>query len=339
MLLKFIQSLLTGRTQRTRVGGCLSDAVKLISGVVQGSCIGPLLFILFINSLSKLHDMEVVCKLYADDVKLYIELSREHRVDMLQQSLDIIYAWANKWQLPISLTKCAVMVLNPNRCNVEPVLFLDNCKLTIVHVIKDLGVTIDPLLKFNTHIDNIIGKARSRAGLILRSFNPRNRNNLFRAFVVYVRPLLEYCSPVWSPHYKYAIDKLESVQRRFTKLLPGMSGMDYSNRLLLLNADSLERRRIVADLVTLYKILHNGYECKLKDKLIVKTYAIATRGNPYKLDAMTARIDIDKYRFVNRSVAIWNTLPSSIVRFDSLPSFKRTLTKVNLSVHAPLYCF
>ena len=118
-----------------------------------------------------------------------------------------------------------------------------------------------------------------------------------------------------------------------------MSGIEYSNRLLLLNIDSLERRRIVADLVTLYKILHNGYECKLKDKLIVKADVVATRGNPYKLEATTARIDIDKYRFVNRSVAIWNTLQSNVVQFDSLTSFKRTLMKVNLSVHVPLYCF
>ena len=74
----------------------------------------------------------------------------------------------------------------------------------------------------------------------------------------------------------------------------------------MVKADSLERRRIVADLVTLYKILHNGYECKLKDKLIAKTDVIATRGNPYKLEAVTDRIDIDEYRFVSAvCVAEW----------------------------------
>ena len=124
--------------------------------------------------------------------------------------------------------------------------------------------------------------------------------------------MLEYCSVVWSPHYKYAIEKLESVQRRFTKRLPGLSCVEYNNRLLLLNTTSLEHRRLVADLVMLYKIVFDVCDCDLKCKLIFKTDVVPTRGNPYKLKSITARCDIDKYRFINRTVAVWNTLPPSV---------------------------
>ena len=288
---------------------------------------------MFINSVSRLHDVEITCKMYADDVKLYMELTCDSGIDKLQKSLDEVSKWAALWQLPISLTKCTVLTLNPKKGEVEPVLFLDKCKLATVLQMKDLGITIDFKLKFNAHIDKIVGKARSRASLIFRSFKSRNRNNLFQAFVVYVRPLLEYCSVVWSPHYKYAIEKLESVQRRFTKRLPGLSCVEYNNRLLLLNTTSLEHRRLVADLVMLYKIVFDVCDCDLKCKLIFKTDVVPTRGNPYKLKSITARCDIDKYRFINRTVAVWNTLPPSVVKFNSLKSFKSSVIKANLHIY------
>jgi len=92
--------------------------------------------------------------------------------------------------------------------------------------VKDLGVLIDSSLKFNSHIESIVAKAHLRASLIHKCFVSKHPALLTRAFKVYVRPIVEYASCVWSPHYGYAIDKVESVQRRFTKRLPGFHDME-----------------------------------------------------------------------------------------------------------------
>jgi len=120
--------------------------------------------------------------------------------------------------------------------------------------VKYLGILIDSSLKFNSHIDSIVAKAHLRASLKHKCFVSKHPALLTGAFKVYVRPIVEYASCVWSPHYGYAIDKVELVQRRFTKRLPGFHDMEYSARLDKLNLQSLEYRR-VADLILTYKII------------------------------------------------------------------------------------
>ena len=115
----------------------------------------------------------------------------------------------------------------------------------------------DNNLRFNKHYRLMASKANHRASLILRTFLSRQPNLLFKAFTVYVRPLLEYCSPVWSPVYKTDIELIERVQRAFTKRLYGFKYLSYSERLSLLHADTLELRRLKTDLVMLFKIVHN----------------------------------------------------------------------------------
>ena len=83
----------------------------------------------------------------------------------------------------------------------------------------------------------------------------------------------------------------------------------------------------------LYKIVFDVCDCGLKCKVIFKTDVVPTRGNPYKLKSITARCDIDKYRFINRTVAVWNTLPPSVVKFNSLKSFKSSVIKANLHIY------
>ena len=124
--------------------------------------------------------------------------------------------------------------------NSIPLLRVDN--------VLDLGVRFSQDLSFSLHIKAICNKARRKASIILNCFKSKNKVTLFKAFTVFVRPILEYCSNLWCPFRKSEIDLIESVQRRFTKRLNGMSGLQYSNRLKLLGAESLERRRIKNDL-------------------------------------------------------------------------------------------
>jgi len=109
--------------------------------------------------------------------------------------------------------------------------------VNIVSEVRDLGVIVDPALKFNSHINYIVAKANTRA-LIHKCFLSHNPKVMLRAFKVYVRPLLEYATSVWSPYFNYAIDKIESVQRKITKRLKGCKYLAYPTRLSLLNLPS-----------------------------------------------------------------------------------------------------
>ena len=105
-----------------------------------------------------------------------------------------------------------------------------------------------------------MSRASKRADLILRCFLSRNTNNLIKAFITYVRPLLEYASSVWLPSYLYLITHIESVQRSFTKRLPFGKSLSYAERLANLKLQSLEHRRLIFDLVLVFKIIH-GFSC------------------------------------------------------------------------------
>ena len=135
--------------------------------------------------------------------------------------------------------------------------------LPICNTINDLDVEIDNLLSFKTHIHNMVSIANRRFYLIRRCFLSKYIICLTKAFAVFVRPLLEYCSPFWCPSYKYLVDSIESVQRRFIKYLPGFSSVSYSERLKRFKFDTLELRRLYIDHTLCFKIC-NG--CVALDK-------------------------------------------------------------------------
>jgi len=129
--------------------------------------------------------------------------------------------------------------------------------ITNVDVVKDLGIFVDESLTFSKHICHVVTRALTRANLIHKCFLSRHIPTLIRAFVVYVRLLLEYASPVWNPHLVQDIKRIESVQRRFTKRLPGMANRTYRERLAITGLESFELLRLRYDLICTYKILSN----------------------------------------------------------------------------------
>jgi hypothetical protein len=113
--------------------------------------------------------------------------------------------------------------------------------------VKDLGIIIGNDITFTSHVNSVLAKASVRANLIHKCFTSRDSATLLKAYTVYVRPILEYASCVWSPAHKTAVRRIESVQRKFTKRLPGLSGYDYKSRLDKLGIESLEQRRLNCD--------------------------------------------------------------------------------------------
>jgi len=332
-LLSVINDFLQNRSQRTRVGNQLSNEKFLTSGVVQGSCLGPLLFLLFINDISTIFQNPITSKLYADDLKLYTTTETIHDSQQLQRCLDSLHQWSQDWQLTISIKKCQTIHIGSQallskrlRQQSAPEYRIGDDLIPNVDSLTDLGITMDCNIKFSEHISNIVRKAASRCYLIRKCFISKDTPTLVKAFKIYVRPLLEYNSPVWSPHLLKDITLIEKVQRRFTKYMKGLFNMPYSDRLKVLNLERLEARRIKADVITAYKIIFGLTIIDSSNFFSSSQYSIGTRGHEFKLIEPTCHCDTFKFCFASRVIHIWNSLPRLTTDFSSVFKFKNSIS-------------
>ena len=280
----------------------------------------------------KLFNNFVKCKLFADDVKLYSYIESDCDVKVLQDNIDKLCHWSKTWQLNISIDKTVHFRIGKEANHAASVYKLDSSVLHTVNECRDLGVIVDPSLKFASHINSVVAKAQQRAGLIFKTFTSGNRSLLVKAFTTYVRPILEYGSCVWSPTAVGMIDKLESVQRRFTKRIHGLQELSYRERLRLLNLDSLECRRLRFDLILAYKILFGHTDLDADDYFVLNSSSRPTRGHQYKLVPQRCNCNTRQSYFSFRVIKVWNVLPVFIVNFSNLVNFKRSLYNVRLSL-------
>ena len=189
-------------------------------------------------------------------------------------------------------------------------------------------------MELRLHSSFVCANASRRVGLIYRAFGSRNLEFMIGMFTTYIRPLLEYNTEIWSPCYLQDIDRIESIQRRFTKRIKGLFNKSYLERLVICGLDSLELRRIITDVVLVYKIMHNLVNLSFDDYFKFAP-VVGTRGNSRKLYPAFARRNIVYNFFSNRVVNYWNVLPNYVVEAPSLNIFKKRLKeKQNL-----LHCF
>ena len=196
------------------------------------------------------------------------------------------------------------------------------------YCVRDLGVTYDNKLRFDDYIHKIVSKAFQMVNLIYRTFVSKNTDLLCRAFKTYVRPILEYCSPIWSPYLLHDINKIESVQRYFTcRLFPGQQ-LIYTERLSLTNLNSLESRRIKFDLLMYCKIINNLVDTDSSKFVTFVHHSFNTRGHGLKLTKKLYPTNALANTFANRCINCWNALPSSIVSSPTLAHFEMQLEKL-----------
>jgi hypothetical protein len=329
-LLSFIGDFLTGRSQRVVLSDGLSGFKPVLSGVPQGSVLGPLLFLIYINDICDLFSTSVAIKLFADDIKIYMEIIDGSDAAVFQSCINSIADWADIWQLKLAYQKCHHMSISL-KSHIPATYYIKDTPLLPVNVCTDLGVKVTSLLSFSPHVDFIVAKAKIRANQILRCFISRDCCLLTKAFITYVRPILEYCSPVWSPCYISFINKLESVQRVFTKRLVGMSELSYDERLSILGLQRLELRRFHADLIACYNIIHNQVNINREAFFAFAPAINNTRGHSLKLLYPDSRINVRAHSFSVRVISIWNRLPESVVTAASVGQFKLFLREIDFT--------
>jgi hypothetical protein len=328
-----IKSFLTSRVQKVKVGEAISSSLSLTSGVAQGSVLGPFLFLIYINDLPDLFENDVISKLYADDLKSYNTYDYRVNPSKTESSLKLISDWAETWQLKLSIQKCGSLLLKGKNNYLDTQdLFITDDLLSVLESVKDLGILVDSQLSFTPHIDSVIARAKQRIYLIFKSFKSRTIKMLMTAYKTYILPILDYCSSVWSPRKLSDIDNLENVQRYFTKRLHKLWHSSYAERLIKCNIVSLEKRRLITDLILCFKIINNVIELKFEDFFTFDKYN-KTRGHNLKLRLPLHKTSIRQNFFSVRVVPVWNSLPSSIVNSTSLNLFKAGLEGLDLSSH------
>ena len=315
----------------------LSESVPVISGVPQGTVLGPILFIIMISDLGRELIYSVASK-YADDTKNIARISNLTDAEHFQHELDnIVYPWAPKNNMTLNGDKFEHHRIGKN-LDIDKYLYMDPTEENIVEkeYIKDLGVYISSNLTWIRHIEETVSKARLMSGWALRTFQTREVEPMITVWNSLIRPHLDYCSPLWSPRPNNLkeIDLLESTQRVFTRSLVGMSGKDYAQRLNELPISSVQRRH------ERYKIL---YTYKVKEGMvpnISKTHGLkfdysGRRGcrcvipnYPIRGKAIRARDN----SFALTACNLWNSLPRSIrdIEGEDLPHFKGKLDRVLL---------
>lgn len=267
-LVCFFESYLTNRTQFVSYNGHNSEHYVSTSGVPQGSNLGPLMFLVFINDIVEVINCEKL--LFADDLKIYSTISNQFDCLALQNNLNKIQVWCDKNNLQMNVAKCKV--ISYSRCR-NPILFnytFNSSTLQRCDSIRDLGVVFDSRLTFHDHISHISACSMRMLGFIIRnSYLFSNELALKCLYFSFVRSKLEYCSLVWYPYYNVQKNQLESIQRKFLKFLNLRINGNYPERgypqamlLSLFNVSSLELRRILSSLKFLYFIHHNRIDCQ-----------------------------------------------------------------------------
>jgi ribonuclease P/MRP protein subunit RPP40 len=210
------------------------------------------------------------------------------------------------------------------RDNPKVTYFWGETPLNPVDSVRDLGVTVDDKLSFAKHIASSIQKANGISAMISRTISSRSQEVYLKLFLALVRPILEYAIDLWRPFHKKDLKALEQVQRRFTKRVTGLYDVPYERRLQRLQIPSLWWRYMRGGIITLYKIMQDGYGgSSLRSYFTI--CANATRGHPMKLAVSYHRHEWARHTFFARVIPIWNSLPELTVMAPNVNSFKNRL--------------
>lgn len=323
--LGWMKEFLMNRRQRVVVNGVASDWRDVISGVPQGSVLGPLLFVIYINDLPSCMENGSQIYLYADDTKIFKAIEEENDCCRLQRDLNNMKKWTEKWLLSLHPDKSRYMRIGRTEVREGAYQLCNVIERSSAE--KDIGVIIEDKLKFSEHLAEKINKANEVVGIIRRTFIGLDAEMFKQLYTALVRPHSEYAYQVWNPYLIKDIEAVENVQRRATRLLPNMKNLTYEERLRALNLPTLSYRRSRGDLIETYKILSGKYDEECCKDVFQEREDSVTRGNSKKLFKPRSRLDKRKYSFPCGVVDMWNALPEGVVNSETVMASERKLDK------------
>ena len=330
----WISNFLKRRKQRVVVGGEHSTWTNVVSGVPQGTVLGPLLFLTYINDLPD--NIHSTVRLFADDCVLYREIKNESDSHELQKDLNRLAQWEHDWQMHFNTQKCFVMRITHARHVKHYSYTLGDSTLQETDSHPYLGVCITKDLTWNKHIHRITASANRTLAFIRRNLHSCPQNIKTTAYTTLVRPLLEYSSSVWDPHTQVLINKIEMVQRRAARFCHN----NYTSRetgcvsemIKKLHIELLTTRRINRRLTIFHKAIHSHLSLPVAN-LLQPTKRHSRHLNSKAFNTIHASKNCYKFSFFPRTIKDWNSLPDAIVNITEPQQFKQALTHLAPNKH------
>ncbi|MEW8542121.1 MAG: reverse transcriptase domain-containing protein, partial [Candidatus Thiodiazotropha sp.] len=322
---QWIKSFLSGRSQQVIVDGASSEKAPVISGVPQGTVLGPLLFLLFINDLPACVNSRT--RLFADDCIIYRPIKMPQDCQQLQHDLVDLAEWESTWGMAFHPDKCNVLRVTRAKSPVQFSYHLKGQQLEEVTTSKYLGVDLSSSLQWKDHIDRTVKKANSTLGFLRRNLRISSSDTKATAYMTLVRPTLEYCASVWNPYTAQSKQQLEMVQRRAARYCTNRyhNTSSVTDMLQDLNWESLESRRTKMQLTMLYKIINDLVD--IPPSAYLTPASTRTRAHhSKKLRQYSTRTDAFKFSFFPRTIPLWNSLPATVAEAPDLVHFKQGLS-------------
>ena len=316
----WIRAWLKNRKQRVVINGSQSEWAPVTSGVPQGSVLGPLLFIIYINDI----DVGIKGKIskFADDTKLCHDVSKPEDKETVQHDINKLVEWTKKWQMQFNPDKCTVIHFGCHNPNNE--YQIEGKTLKSVTQQRDLGIIINKDLKWEKQVEKSCKKANRVLGYISRNFRYKSKDIVLQLYKTLARPHLEYGVQFWSPHLRKDIVKMERIQRKATKMIPELRHKSYEDRLSELNLITLEKRRLRGQLIETFKY-RKGITAASPDGLFDRDNNNRTRNNGHKLVVKRFNTTIVGNFFPIKITTAWNNLPENVVSSSSVNTFKKRL--------------
>ncbi len=322
-LLRWMESYLTCRWQRVQIEGMQSDWLPVLSGVPQGSILGPLMFLLYVNDLP-CSSLSSEVGLFADDAKCTKEIKTVDDCHLLQLDLNRMSDWSKMWKLNFNVNKCKVMTVSRGKSHIYDYT-LDGTVLERVQSFKDLGITVSNDLSWNSHISNTVNKCKRVNWVIKRAVGYQAPASVsMQLFNALSRSIIEFSSPVWAPVSGRDMLLTERVQREMTRFaMHYPDGCDYRERLIELETLPLSYRREIQDLTLFFKCRTGQTRINLDDYVMFYGQNGRRTGNSGPL-LRTPFVRTESFwgSYFNRVVRMWNALPVNVRTSDSLSIFK-----------------
>ena len=329
---KWIHQFLNERTQYVTVEGKTSKCAPVISGVPQGSVLGPVLFLIMISDIDK-DNIESIIRTFADDTKVIQAISSIEDCKTLQESLDKIYEWAERNNMKFNITKFNLVRYGQNEDLKRNTSYKNSADENIQEEksVKDLGIQMSNDLTFTEHITNASTKCKRLVYWILRTFVTRKKDTILKLYKTLVVPRLDYCSQLWSPSKQAEWKALESVQRTLTSRITETKDLNYWQRLEHLKLYSIQRRYERYSIIYTYKIIEGLAPNFTSNR--IQTQCSQRRGRMCKIPILSNQqcpASVRNAREASLAVRgpkLFNALPQPIrnVTGVSVNTFKRKL--------------
>lgn len=325
-LLKWFENYLSARRQRVVLPGVKSDWAFVKAGVPQGSILGPLLFLIFINDI--VDEIRSCINLFADDTSLYIIVEQpDVAADLLQSDIQTISSWADKWLVTFNPAKSESLVISRKR-NPSTHRSLQMLAQTIpeVNEHKHLGIFLSKDCKWHSHINYIVDKAWKRVNIMRKLKFSLDRLSLETIYISFIRPILEYADVVWSNCSKFELDQLDSIQNECARIASGATKLISIESLHKeISWETLSDRRYQHRLILFYKMKSNLTPDYLSSLVPASGDTRYILRNSENVNGVNARTTLYYNSFLPSAVRDWNLLSSDIRNSETLSIFKSKL--------------